>query len=65
MLKEGLPLGNTRDDGFSLASPVNWAGRVAQVEMMVNTVKKGHQAIADAIVERELSPGGPGCPKEQ
>ena len=31
-LKEGLPLGNARDAGFSWASPVNWAWREAQLD---------------------------------
>ena len=29
LLKEGLPLHDTRDVGFCLAGPVNWAGREA------------------------------------
>ena len=37
------------DVGFYLGSPVNWARREAQVEMMVSTVEEGHQAITDTI----------------
>ena len=33
--------GPPKDVGFHLGSPVNWAGREAQVEMMVSTVWKG------------------------
>ena len=50
LLKEGLPLGDARDVGFCLGSPVNCAGREAQVEMMVSTVQEGHWAIADTIM---------------
>ena len=45
-LKEGLPLVDTRDVGFHLVNPVNWAGREAQV------VQEGCWAIADTIKER-------------
>ena len=38
LLKDWLPLGDTRDVGFHLGSPINWARREAQVEMMVSTV---------------------------
>ena len=58
-LKEGIPLGDPRDVGFNLASPVNWARREAQVEMMVSTVQEGHQAIADAIMEKTTKARGP------
>ena len=63
MLKEGLPLGDTRDVGFSLASPVNLAGREAQVEMVVSTVQEDCQATADAIVEKRTMTRWPGCPR--
>ena len=59
-LKEGLPLSNAREVGFSLASPVNWAGREAQVELMVSTVQEGCRAITDAFVEKRTKASGPG-----
>ena len=49
------------DVGFCLAGPVNWAGREAQVKMMVSTVQKGHQAIADTVMEKRTKAKGPGC----
>ena len=61
-LKEGLPLGDTRDVGFCLGGPVNWAGREAQEEMTVSTVQEGCQAITDAIMEKRTKARGPGCP---
>ena len=65
LLKEGLPLGNARDVGFSLTGPINWAGREAQVETMVSTVQEGHQATADAVVEKRIKARGPGCQDEE
>ena len=65
MITQRLPLGDTMDDGFHLGGPVNWAGGEVQVEMMVNTVQEGCQAIVDTIMERELRPGGQGASKEQ
>ena len=62
MLKEGLPLGDARDVGFSLGSPVNCAEREAQVEMTVSTVQEGHQAIAGTIMEKRTKARGPGHP---
>ena len=56
-------LGNARDVGFSLASPINWVGREAQVETMVSTVQEGHLAIADAIVEKITKARRPGHPQ--
>ena len=38
-------------------------GEEAQVEMMVSTVQEGHQAIADAIIEKRIKARGPGCPQ--
>ena len=49
-LKEGIPLGSTRDVGFSLTGPVNWVSRITQVEVTVNTIQAGCQAILDAVV---------------
>ena len=60
--KEGLPLGNARDAGFSLTAPVNLARRMVQVEVTVNTIKEGCWAIADAVVEKRTKAKGPGCP---
>ena len=57
-----LVIGNTRDDGFSLASWVNWAGREAQVERMVSTVQEGHWTIADATVEKRTKARGQNSP---
>ena len=39
-IKEGLPLGNARDVGFSLTGPVNWASRTVHVESTVNNIGK-------------------------
>ena len=63
-LKEGLPLGNARDVRFSLMDPINWAGRTAQVEVTINAVQEGHQAILEAVVEKRTKARGPGCPAE-
>ena len=52
-LKEGLPHKRARDVAFSMAGPVIWAGRHAQMKMTVNTVQEGHQAIADTMVGKE------------
>ena len=57
--KEGLPLGNARDVGFSLKGPISWASRTAQVEVTVNTVQAGCQAIAEAVVEKRIKIRGP------
>ena len=59
-LKEGLPLGNSRDVRFSLTGPVNGAGRTAQVEATANTVQEGLQATVDAVVEKRTKARGPG-----
>ena len=63
-LKEGLPLGNTRDVGFSLMDPINWAGRSAHVETTINTLQEGCKDIADAVVENRTKARGPGHPRE-
>ena len=63
LLKEGLSLGDARDVGFCLASPVNWARREAEVEMMVRTVREGHWAIADTVMEKKTKARGPGQPQ--
>ena len=60
--QRGAPPGNARDVGFHLASPVNWARREAQMEMMVSTVQECHQAIADAIMGKRTKARGPECP---
>ena len=54
--------GDTKDVGFCLGGPVNWAGRKAQVEMMVSTIQEGCWAIRDAIMERRTKVREPGCP---
>ena len=43
-----------------LSSPVNWAGRDAQVETMMSTVEEGLSAIADTI---DLRPGSQDTPQ--
>ena len=58
--KEGLPFGNERNIRFSLTGPVNWAGRMTQVEATVNTVQVGHQIIADAVMEKKTKARGTG-----
>ena len=60
-LKEGLPLGNARDVGFSLMGPINWTGRTAHVEATINTVQEGFQTTADAVVKKRTKARGPGC----
>ena len=62
--QRGVPLGNTRNVGFHLAGPGNWAGREAQVGMMVSTVQDVHWAIAYAVVEKKTIARQPGCPQE-
>ena len=51
--QRGTPYTSARDAGFSLTGPINWAGRTAQVEANANTVQEGHQAIADAVMEKK------------
>ena len=62
LLKWQLPLGDVRDVGFHMGNPVIWAGREAQLEMMVSTVQEGHQAIADAVVGKRTKVRGLGHP---
>ena len=59
LLKEGLPLGDTRDFGFHSGSPVNWARREAQVETMVSTVQEGHHT----ITKKRTKARGSECPQ--
>ena len=61
-LKEGIPHGKARDAAFSLAGPVIWAGRGAQVKVRVHMVEESHQSIADAVVEKRMKAQGPGHP---
>ena len=49
----------------ALGGPVNWAGREAQVEMMVSTVQEGYQVITDVVMEKGTKArGGSGPPQE-
>ena len=52
-----------RGVGFHLGGPVNWTRREAQLETTVNTVQEGHQAIADAIMEKSTKAREPGHPQ--
>ena len=61
-LKEELQLRNARDVGFSLTGHINWASRTAHIEVTINTVKGGHQAIVEAVVKKRTKARGPGCP---
>ena len=61
-LKEGLPHGRARGVAFYVAGPVIWAGRQAQVRITINTVQVGHQAIADAVVEKGMKARRSGHP---
>ena len=54
-------MGNARDVRFSLTGPVNWADRTVQVEVTVNAIWEGQQAIGDAVVEKRTKAKGPGC----
>ena len=57
-------MGNARDIRFSLTGPVDWAGKPVQIEVTVNAVQEGCQAIADAVVEkRRTKAREPGCPQ--
>ena len=60
--KEGLPLWNTRDVGFSLMDPIKWASRAAQVNTTMKTVQDGCWAITKTVVEKKTKARGPGCP---
>ena len=53
---------NTRDVGFSMTGPVNWASKAGQLEVTVNALQEGHQAIVEAVVEKRTKARGPGCP---
>ena len=59
----GLPFGSERDIRFSLTGPVNWAGKTSQMEVTVNTVQEGHQAIVDTVMEKKMKARGPGYPQ--
>ena len=63
LLREELPLGDARDVGFDLGSPVNWARREAQVEMMMSTLQESHQTITDAIMEKRTKARGASMPQ--
>ena len=56
-------MGNARNVRFSLADPVNWAGRTVQVQVTVNAIQVDHQAIVDAFVEKRTNARGPGHPR--
>ena len=60
--KEGLPLGNICDVGFTLMGPIYWVGRTAYVEVTINTVQECHWAIEDAVVEERTKTRRPGHP---
>ena len=45
-----------------MTGPIKWAGRTVHVEATINTVQEGHQAIADAIMEKRTKARGPGHP---
>ena len=53
--KEGLLYRNAKDVKLGLSGPVNWSGRTAQVEVTVSTLQKGHQAVADTIMEKKCN----------
>ena len=55
-------MGTARDIRFSLTGPINWAGTTTQVEVIINSVQKGHQVILDAVVEKRTKARGPGHP---
>ena len=55
--------GNARYFRFSLTGPVNWAGRVAQVEVTVHTMQEGCWDIADAVMEKRTKDGGQDTPR--
>ena len=60
---EGLLYRNAQDIELSLRDPVSWTGRAAQVEVTVNTVWEGCQAIVDAVMEKKIKARGPGQPQ--
>ena len=62
-LKEGLLCSNVWDVGLDLGSPVTWAWRTAQVEVTINTMQEGCQAIMDAVMEKKMQARGPGYPQ--
>ena len=57
---EGLLYCDTQDIEHCLMGSITWAGRIAQVEVTVNNIQKGHRAIADAILEKETMARWPG-----
>ena len=62
-LKEGPPLGNTRDVGFTFMGPINWASRTAEVEATINTVQEACWAILDTVVEKRTKARRPRHPQ--
>ena len=55
-------MGNARHIAFSLTGPIGGASRAAQIEVTINTVQEGCQAIAEAVVEKGTKARGPGPP---
>ena len=62
-LKEELPLRNTRDVGFSLMGPINWASRTAHVEATI-LYQKVAEPLWMLLWKRQLRPGDQDVPAE-
>ena len=59
---EGLLYWKVKDIELGLRGSLNWAGKPAQIEETINTMQEGHQAIAEAVVEKKTKARGAGCP---
>ena len=60
---EGLLYCDAQDIEHGLTGCITWARRTTLVDVMVNTIKEGHRAITDPILEKKMKARGPGCPQ--
>ena len=63
--KEGLLYSNVQDIEHGLKGPVNWAGRITQVEVTINTMQKVTEPLQMPLQKIEQRPEGLGAPKGQ
>ena len=57
---EGLLYQKVKDIELGLRGLFNWARKPAQIDVSESTVQEGHQAIADAVMERKTKAREPG-----
>ena len=49
IVQRDSPYTNTRDVGFSLKGPINWAGRMLQIEATANMVQEGSVSMGTVL----------------